>query len=254
MLGVGPDAGEEEIRAAYVRKVKEHPPDRSPEEFERIRDAYDSLRDPRRRMRDRLLAVDPGAPLVSVIELKAPAAPVRRAAAVAGGPERKVTAGMSREEILRRFEEWLDGALAAEEPPRGIEAEILAALTGDGRAGSRAGRPRITPCGRPMTALTQEVKLQGRSFKELNDDARLAGEPDGRTRARAAGARDRAPLPQGSAGRLDRSARPAGARAGIGAGQRSGDRRSPSREAGCARVFAPAQSGRATPPTRRSRP
>jgi len=70
VLGVGQDAGEEEIRAAYVRKVKKHPPDRSPEEFERIRDAYDSLRDPRRRMRDRLLAVDPLAPFVSVIELK----------------------------------------------------------------------------------------------------------------------------------------------------------------------------------------
>jgi preprotein translocase subunit Sec63 len=69
VLGVGQDAGEQEIRAAYLRKVKEHPPDRSPEEFERIRDAYDSLRDPRRRMRERLLSVDPLAPLVSVIEL-----------------------------------------------------------------------------------------------------------------------------------------------------------------------------------------
>jgi curved DNA-binding protein CbpA len=71
VLGVNQDAGEEEIRAAYVRKVKEHPPDRSPEEFERIRDAYDNLRDPRRRMRDSLLSVDPFAPLVSVLELKA---------------------------------------------------------------------------------------------------------------------------------------------------------------------------------------
>lgn len=71
VLGVGQDAGEEEIRAAYVRKVKEHPPDRSPEEFERIRDAYDSLRDPRRRMRDRLLSADPFVPLVSLVELKA---------------------------------------------------------------------------------------------------------------------------------------------------------------------------------------
>ena len=71
VLGVELDAGEEEIRAAYVRKVKEYPPDRSPEEFERIRDAYDSLRDPRRRMRDRLLAVDPFAPFASTIELKA---------------------------------------------------------------------------------------------------------------------------------------------------------------------------------------
>ena len=70
LLGVSPDAGEEEIRAAYVRRVKEHPPDRSPEEFERIRDAYDSLREPRRRMRDSLLAVDPFATFVSVIELK----------------------------------------------------------------------------------------------------------------------------------------------------------------------------------------
>lgn len=71
VLGLTPDAGEEEIRAAYLRKVKEHPPDRSPEEFERIRDAYDRLRDPRRRMRDSLLSVDPFAPFVSVIELKA---------------------------------------------------------------------------------------------------------------------------------------------------------------------------------------
>jgi curved DNA-binding protein CbpA len=71
VLGIPPDAGEEEIRSAYVRKVKEHPPVRSPEQFERIRDAYDSLRDPRRRMRDRLLSVDPCAPFVSVIELPA---------------------------------------------------------------------------------------------------------------------------------------------------------------------------------------
>jgi curved DNA-binding protein CbpA len=71
VLGVSQDAGEEEIRGAYLRKVKEHPPDRSPEEFERIRDAYDSLRDPRRRMRDRLLSVDPFAPFTSVIELRA---------------------------------------------------------------------------------------------------------------------------------------------------------------------------------------
>jgi len=71
VLGVTQDAGEEEIRTAYVRKVKEHPPDRSPEEFERIRDAYASLRDPRRRMRDSLLSVDPLAPLASIIELQA---------------------------------------------------------------------------------------------------------------------------------------------------------------------------------------
>jgi curved DNA-binding protein CbpA len=71
VLGVSRDAGEEEIRIAYVRKVKEHPPDRSPEEFERIRDAYDSLRNPRRRMRDKLLSANPFVPFGSTIKLDA---------------------------------------------------------------------------------------------------------------------------------------------------------------------------------------
>lgn len=55
VLGVQPDASEEEIRAAYLAKVREYPPDRSPEEFERVRDAYDLLRDPRRRARNMIL-------------------------------------------------------------------------------------------------------------------------------------------------------------------------------------------------------
>jgi DnaJ domain len=68
VLGIAIYAGEEEIRSAYLRKVKEHPPDRSPEEFERIRDAYEILRDPRRRVRDMLLSADPEVPLVSLVE------------------------------------------------------------------------------------------------------------------------------------------------------------------------------------------
>ena len=51
ILGVAANAGDEEIRAAYLSKVKEFPPDRAPAEFERIRDAYETLRDPRRRAR-----------------------------------------------------------------------------------------------------------------------------------------------------------------------------------------------------------
>lgn len=68
ILGVGIEAGDEEIRAAYLRKVKEHPPDRSAVEFERVRDAYETLRDPRRRMRQMLLSADPKQPLVSLLE------------------------------------------------------------------------------------------------------------------------------------------------------------------------------------------
>ncbi len=68
ILGLSDGAGEEEIRAAYLRKVKEHPPERAPEEFEKIRDAYEKLRNPRQRMRAMLLADDPAAPLVSLLD------------------------------------------------------------------------------------------------------------------------------------------------------------------------------------------
>ncbi|MBI3181927.1 MAG: DnaJ domain-containing protein [Myxococcales bacterium] len=49
VLGLGAGASDEAIRAAYLSKLKEHPPDRSGAEFERLRDAYEVLRDPRRR-------------------------------------------------------------------------------------------------------------------------------------------------------------------------------------------------------------
>jgi molecular chaperone GrpE len=76
-----------------------------------------------------------------------------------------VNARVSRKEIVRRFEAWLDLALADEEPPRGVEAEILASLT----AGTAKGVPHDAySVWAAVTALTQEVKLQGRSFKELN--------------------------------------------------------------------------------------
>lgn len=65
-LAIGAEAGDEEIRAAYLQKVKEHPPDRDPQEFERVRDAYDMLRDRHRRMRSLLLA-DPRQPLASLL-------------------------------------------------------------------------------------------------------------------------------------------------------------------------------------------
>jgi curved DNA-binding protein CbpA len=68
ILGVAPGASEEEIRAAYLLRVKEHSPERDPEGFERVRDAYAVLRDPQRRMERLLLAVDPEAPLSSLLD------------------------------------------------------------------------------------------------------------------------------------------------------------------------------------------
>ena len=68
ILGVAANAPEAEVRAAYLAKVKEFPPDRAPAEFERIRDAYDTLRDPRKRARTMFSASEPLPPLVSLIE------------------------------------------------------------------------------------------------------------------------------------------------------------------------------------------
>jgi len=54
VLGIAEEAGADEVRAAYLRKVKEFPPERAPAQFERVRDAYEALRDPRSRARNLL--------------------------------------------------------------------------------------------------------------------------------------------------------------------------------------------------------
>ena len=72
ILGVAPAASDEEIRAAYLRKVKEHPPEQSPELFEQIRDAYETLKDPRKRMAAMLFAADPNEPLAALIKDELP--------------------------------------------------------------------------------------------------------------------------------------------------------------------------------------
>ncbi|MFP5207855.1 MAG: J domain-containing protein [Acidobacteriota bacterium] len=68
VLGVGAEADNDEIRAAYLTRLKQFPPDRSPAEFEQIRDAYELLRDRRRRAQYTLFSVDPDAPLGSLLE------------------------------------------------------------------------------------------------------------------------------------------------------------------------------------------
>jgi len=68
ILGVAPDSGPEEIRRAYLKKIKESPPDRAPEKFELIRDAYHMLRDPRMRARTRLFSADPEIPFPDLLD------------------------------------------------------------------------------------------------------------------------------------------------------------------------------------------
>jgi len=71
ILGVSADAGEEEIRNAYLKKIRQYPPDRAPEEFERVRDAYETLRDPCARTLAMLRSIDPKAPLQTLLESRA---------------------------------------------------------------------------------------------------------------------------------------------------------------------------------------
>ncbi len=66
VMGLAFTATEQEIRRAYFKLVREHPPERDPEPFKRIRTAYEILRDPARRAEwDLFAAVQPPAPLPS---------------------------------------------------------------------------------------------------------------------------------------------------------------------------------------------
>jgi hypothetical protein len=87
---------------------------------------------------------------------------------------------MERSEILQRFEQWLDSALAEEDPPSGLPAELLAADTAES-----APTDWYTMWA-AVTALTQEVKLQGRAFKQLSES--LGAEAERRGRKEALGA------------------------------------------------------------------
>ncbi len=67
VLNLEHGANAEEIRAAYLRLIREHPPDQEPEAFERIRDAYDLLCDPAQRVQRLMELVDPAGPLEDLL-------------------------------------------------------------------------------------------------------------------------------------------------------------------------------------------
>ena len=68
VLGIGEEATDEEIRAAYLQKIKAHPPERDPDAFEQIRDAFEELRDPLRRTNLMIESCDPTMPLVDLLD------------------------------------------------------------------------------------------------------------------------------------------------------------------------------------------
>lgn len=80
-----------------------------------------------------------------------------------------------RQRIVRGFEAWLDRALADESAPQGLTAELLTALqNGDPLPPLETAHPGEGGCDlyslwSAMIALTQEVRIQGRTFKQLNE-------------------------------------------------------------------------------------
>ncbi|HKD04071.1 MAG TPA: nucleotide exchange factor GrpE [Terriglobales bacterium] len=88
---------------------------------------------------------------------------------------------MDRSQILQRFEQLLDTAMAEEGPPLGIPPEILA-----GDAAPESSLTDWHTIWAAMTTLTQEIKLQGRAFKQLSES--LATEAERRGRKESLGA------------------------------------------------------------------
>jgi curved DNA-binding protein CbpA len=59
VLGLDEDASDAAVRTAYLAAVRAHPPDRDPAGFQRIREAYDAIRDEDRRLDLRLFGPPP---------------------------------------------------------------------------------------------------------------------------------------------------------------------------------------------------
>ncbi len=74
-----------------------------------------------------------------------------------------------RERLIQSFETWLDKALTAETPPSGLTADLLSTLQSSDPLPPIEGHGDLYSLWAAMTSLTQEVKLQGRTFKQLND-------------------------------------------------------------------------------------
>ena len=67
VLGISPDADETALRRRYLELVRLNPPEKCPREFAEIREAYEQLRDPVRRLERQLFQVRPGESLDDVI-------------------------------------------------------------------------------------------------------------------------------------------------------------------------------------------
>jgi len=54
ILGVNEDASDEAIKKAYLQKVRQYPPERAPEQFQRIRTAFEAITNRQQRLKYQL--------------------------------------------------------------------------------------------------------------------------------------------------------------------------------------------------------
>jgi len=54
ILGIPEEATDQEIRRAYLAKVREYPPEREPDRFQEIRTAFEAVKDRRARLKHQL--------------------------------------------------------------------------------------------------------------------------------------------------------------------------------------------------------
>jgi curved DNA-binding protein CbpA len=76
VLGVGEDAGDDQIKQRYLALVRAFPPDREPERFQAYRAAYEALRDRRKRLDAKLLRTNDAALSRLKLHFLAPSRPV----------------------------------------------------------------------------------------------------------------------------------------------------------------------------------
>ncbi len=77
-LEVLPSASDNEIRQRYLQRIREHPPGRSPERFQKVSAAYEALKDRRSRIRASLFGYADYGDFRLALEALAEAAPDQR--------------------------------------------------------------------------------------------------------------------------------------------------------------------------------
>lgn len=91
ILGVAETADDDAIKKAYLRQVREHPPERDPERFQAIRAAFELIKTRPDRLRHRLFGQDTP-DLAGLV-----------AAALQSGPRRRLTEAQLRHWLNSRL-------------------------------------------------------------------------------------------------------------------------------------------------------